>query len=408
MSTETIIPVGKLRKLLDYLKEKEYVEGTQDNYRRKIAALEKYMVNNGIDAYSPEVGMRFKRYCFSTSHIEKDDCGFVATVTRKLDNYCYSQSFEPSLKHSKIPLPENYERLLESYLDSCCKRGIKPPTITKKSSFCRSFFEDLIRINCKEIQCLNFSHIFKACLKIDNKDRYGVIRDLLNYLNQASYIDADYSTLIPRYKREFKIPITYSEAEIRKFEEAIDRSTSTGKRNYALLLLATRLGMRSGDIAKLSLCEVDFGGNRINIVQEKTGEPLELPLLPEIKGALEDYILHARPDSTGDSVFLRSNAPHQQITTSVIRFATAKYFGKAGINVSGKKHGPHTFRSSLASSMVNDDVPYEAVRSILGHSGSQAVKHYAKLDIERLREYSIEIPEPTGKFKAFLEGVTVR
>ena len=58
--------------------------------------------------------------------------------------------------------------------------------------------------------------------------------------------------------------------------------------------------------------------------------------------------------------------------------------------------------------MVNDDVPYEAVRSILGHSGSQAVKHYAKLDIERLREYSIEIPEPTGKFKAFLEGVTVR
>ena len=98
------------------------------------------------------------------------------------------------------------------------------------------------------------------------------------------------------------------------------------------------------------------------------------------------------------------NAPYKGITTSVLRFATSKYFGLAGVDVSGKKHGPHTFRSSLASSMVNDDVPYEAVRAILGHSDPDAIKHYAKLDIEKLRECAIEVPKPSGSFKTFLDG----
>lgn len=87
---------------------------------------------------------------------------------------------------------------------------------------------------------------------------------------------------------------------------------------------------------------------------------------------------------------------------SFLRFATTRYFKKADIDISGKKHGPHTFRSSMASSMVNNDIPYDVIRSILGHAHPDAVKHYAKLDIERLRECAIEVPEPSGIFKDFL------
>ncbi|WP_298202537.1 hypothetical protein [Desulfosporosinus sp.] len=57
------------------------------------------------------------------------------------------------------------------------------------------------------------------------------------------------------------------------------------------------------------------------------------------------------------------NAPYQRITTSALRFATTRYFKEARIDISGKKHGPHTFRSSLASSMVNDDIPYEIMNA---------------------------------------------
>ena len=74
------------------------------------------------------------------------------------------------------------------------------------------------------------------------------------------------------------------------------------------------------------------------------------------------------------------------------------------IDTKGKHHGPHALRASLASSMVNENVPYEAIRGILGHKDPDAVKHYAKLDIEQLRKCAIPVPSPTGAFQAFLEG----
>ncbi|WP_310176057.1 tyrosine-type recombinase/integrase [Neobacillus niacini] len=227
----------------------------------------------------------------------------------------------------------------------------------------------------------------------------------LKYLYKESIVGYDYSTIVPHYTRPFIIPTTYSEDEILKVENAIDRSSKIGISDYAMLLLATRLGMRSGDIAGLAFDEIDFEGNSIHLVQEKTLQMLELPLLPEIKDAIMNYIENARPTVNDEyRIFLRQNAPYQGITTSAIRFATTKYFRKAGIDISDKKHGLHTFRSSLASSMVNDQVPYDVVRKVLGHTDPNAIKHYAKVDIERLREYAIAVPAPSGVFEAFLKG----
>ncbi|MDR7001040.1 site-specific recombinase XerD [Neobacillus niacini] len=240
---------------------------------------------------------------------------------------------------------------------------------------------------------------------IDNKDAWAAIRMFLKYLYKESIVGYDYSTIVPHYTRPFIIPTTYSEDEILKVENAIDRSSKIGISDYAMLLLATRLGMRSGDIAGLAFDEIDFEGNSIHLVQEKTLQMLELPLLPEIKDAIMNYIENARPTVNDEyRIFLRQNAPYQGITTSAIRFATTKYFRKAGIDISDKKHGLHTFRSSLASSMVNDQVPYDVVRKVLGHTDPNAIKHYAKVDIERLREYAIAVPAPSGVFEAFLKG----
>jgi integrase len=162
--------------------------------------------------------------------------------------------------------------------------------------------------------------------------------------------------------------------------------------------------MRSSDIVNLTLDDLDFDNEKLCFFQQKTGTALELPMLPEIKEALESYIHNGRPQSSEKRIFIRQHAPYQSITTSVLRFETSRYFRAAGIDITGKKHGPHTFRSSLVSSMVNDSIPYEAVRKILGHSDPSAIKHYAKLDIEILRHCAIEVPEPSDKFKEFLDG----
>ncbi len=214
----------------------------------------------------------------------------------------------------------------------------------------------------------------------------------------------DLSGIIPKYRRPIPLPTTYTDDEIRRLEGVINKTTRTGKRDYAIILLASRLGMRSGDIAGITFDAVDFNCGSINFLQKKTGIPLSLPLLPEVRAAILDYKQYARPNVENNYLFIKANAPFEKISTSVISYALRNYFKAAGIDISNKKHGPHTLRSSMASSMVNSGVPYDVVRKALGHTDPQAIKHYAKVDIENLRFHAVDVPVPTGAFEMILQG----
>ncbi len=169
-----------------------------------------------------------------------------------------------------------------------------------------------------------------------------------------------------------------------------------------MILLASRMGMRSGDIVKLKIGDVK-DRSELNIIQEKTGNILHLPLIKEVRSAIEDY-LSVRPSSPIEQIFINVCAPYHAVTTSTRRKALKKYMGLAGIDPGNRKCGPHALRASLASSMVNDDISYETVRKVLGHSSNNAVKHYARIDVEKLRRYSLTPPAPAGRFHAFLYG----
>lgn len=169
-----------------------------------------------------------------------------------------------------------------------------------------------------------------------------------------------------------------------------------------MLLLASRMGMRSGDIAGLRIADVQ-NRTELDIIQEKTGNTLHLPLIREVKSAIDDY-LSVRPPSQSDLVFINVYAPYNPVTASTIRTALRKYISLSGIDPGKRKSGPHALRASLASSMVNDDINYETVRKVLGHSSNNAMKHYARIDLERLRRYSLTPPIPSGRFYTFLYG----
>ena len=391
--------------MLEELQIKRYGKETLNNYRRILKNLALHMQLNGISTYSPEIGKAFVENYISTHEISISFQMTISTVIGRLNDYCDGREYSLQRKKSSAKLPENFAVLLEDYLLFCKQDGNREGTIKGKRKFCGDFLIFLMALGCKDIKDINSTQICKACLMFHNKDAWGIIRLFLKFLYKENVIEYDYSTIVPHYTRPFIVPTTYSEDEILRFENAIDQSSKIGIRDYAMLLLATRLGMRSGDIAGLTLDEIDFDRNSIKIVQEKTLQPLELPLLPEIKDAIMNYIENSRPkDNEEIRIFLRQNAPYKGITTSAIRFATTRYFRKAGIDISDKKHGLHTFRSSLASSMVNNQVPYDVVRKVLGHTDPSAIKHYAKVDIERLREYAIAVPAPSGVFEAFLNG----
>lgn len=217
----------------------------------------------------------------------------------------------------------------------------------------------------------------------------------------------DLSGIVPHYRRRKPLPTTYTPEEIARVEEAVDTSTDTGKRNLAIIQLATRMGLRSGDIAKLKLTEINFGNGTINITQEKTGLPISLQMPSGVSATLATHVKNDIRTTVDGYVFHCMVAPYGRVSTSIIRHAINDSFSAAKIDTAGKKHGPHAFRSSLASSMVNDGTPYEVVRRILGHSDPDVIKHYAKVDIENLRMCSIDPPVPTGRFGKYLSGKEV-
>ena len=391
-------------KLLEELSRKCYRSATMDNYRRVLSRIGNYMDREGLCSYTGEVGEAFIADRLSGSYISKSHTRFIQTVVRRLNDVNAGIEYQLVERKPTPLVPERYSEPLESYLRHCTNLGNKESTISCKRRICSKFLCSLTDLGCLNVHEISTDYICRAIIRHSNRDDNAVIRAFLQYLHEASTLKLDYSGIIPKYSRSKILPTTYSADEVQRLEATVDRSSKVGKRDYAVFLLATRLGLRSGDIVGLTYDKVDFAGNTISLAQEKTNQPLSLPLLPGIREAIEEYIQHARPNSDSKYVFLSSKAPFGRMTSSIIRNALSKWFLAAGINTSGKKHGPHSLRSSLASAMVNDGIPYEVVRRLLGHSDPDAIKHYAKIDIENLRLYAIDVPPPTGKFKDLLEG----
>lgn len=171
-----------------------------------------------------------------------------------------------------------------------------------------------------------------------------------------------------------------------------------------MLLLATRLGIRTGDIVTMTFDELDFRAETIRIIQNKTGVLLELPMLPCVCNALKDYIQNYRGNSTSEYVFLSLHPPFSHLTPVAFGRYVRLALQAAEIKPGTRRTGPHAMRSSLASSMVNDGISYEAVRRTLGHTSANAIKSYAKLDVEQLKLYTLEPPEASGHFAEYLSG----
>lgn len=184
--------------------------------------------------------------------------------------------------------------------------------------------------------------------------------------------------------------------------DAAGYATPQGLRN-AILLLLSRYGIRSRDISALTFENIDFSNNRLHFIQQKTGDLWEMELFPEVKDALQDYILTARPPLPDcPNVFLTSTIPYKPLDSFAINTAIWMLVAKSDVDITDKRHGSRAFRSSIASNMVNDRVSTEVVRKVLGHGTKHAIRHYARLDIENMRLCPLATPEPTGIFAEML------
>ncbi|MHB1420966.1 MAG: site-specific integrase [Bacillota bacterium] len=221
------------------------------------------------------------------------------------------------------------------------------------------------------------------------------LRGFLKYLHDGGILDVDWSYLVPKdsYKKEARLPTTYEKDEIESILKAIDRGNPKGKRDYAIILLAARLGLRASDICKMKFENLLWEQNLIVLTQQKTAKRVELPLLPEIGNSIIDYLKYARPHSESPYIFLHVNPCYERLQEPTIHSIVSQYMRQAGIhNISQKKHGPHALRHSLAGFLLEKKTPLPVISEVLGHTNTESTKTYLRIDMESLRQCALKVP----------------
>jgi integrase len=389
--------------LLKKLAARGYSAVTVTGYRYLCNSIIAQLKSLGYEAYTQGGGECVLENYLET-HGKNQYYENLRTVVKRLDDELDDIWNDiHSSKGRTFDLTEDFSIRVNEYCKQCRNKGLADGTVRIKAYSTSWFCSILIDLGCEHITDISAELVSRSCIRITDHNLWGEIRGFLRYLSDEGITAADYSTIVPHFSRPYVIPAVYSIDEIKKIEAVIDRTTLLGKRDYAMILLASRLGMRSGDIVLLRCKDVDFNTDEVNIIQQKTGKNLHLPLIPEVKTALQEY-LDARAVFEEEHIFLNVYAPYHPVTTSTMRSAIRKYMTLAAIDIGARKHGPHSLRSSLASAMVNDSISYETVRKVLGHSSNNAIKHYARIDIEKLRLYSIPPAEPSGAFLRYLNG----
>jgi site-specific recombinase XerD len=231
----------------------------------------------------------------------------------------------------------------------------------------------------------------------------GSIKWFLRFMKERNIIEKDFDYMLKnrsskmRSERE-RIPSFYSEEEVKKIELFVNRTDAVGKRDYAMVLLASRLGLRVSDIACLSFNNLDWEANQIKLTQYKTGNPITLPLLPVVGNAIIDYLRFGRKNSSSDKVFIGCSAPYIPVTNGAVHSAIAKAFKVSGVEINNRHHGGHALRFSLAQRMLERNTPMPVISESLGHRNRDVTREYVRIDLPLLRKCSLDVPAVDDRF----------
>ena len=389
---------------INFLVEKGYNHSSTQSYRKTINLLIRFANANGYDTYTQEIGEKFLESEVRLMYLKQDSYQRQRLTIRRFNEYLDGEKYLYRCQQMNYECPEAFKEVLGQYVKSLEIENLKQCTIEAHRVFAIKLFIDFANNGTESWGTVDAKALTSAFDRAVSKSHFVKhIRKLFDFLVKKGIIKHNYAEVIPKMSSCKSIPSVYNHDEIKAILESVDRSNKVGKRNYAVLLLAARLGMRACDISFLCFENIDFDKAIIEFTQQKTGVINQLPLLPEIGEALQDYINNARGDSIEPYIFLSvRKSIKSQMSSGAIRNVAVKYFHQSGIEINNRSYGVHAFRRSLASDLVAENVPYEAVRTILGHEDHDAITHYVKFDTESLRSCALDVPMASGKFAEYL------
>lgn len=270
-------------------------------------------------------------------------------------------SFSQNLAASTIQLHETNSRQFFKYLESQSIFEFKLITRELINSFLADAFTHHQRSMDKVIQALKF---------------------LFSYLHNKNLINfiPDFTMMKPVYRRKPVLP-RFSYEDVNEILSAIDKTSSVGKRDYALITAAIYTGLRLHDILNLKLTDIDWKKNEVKIIQKKTINSLCLPLCAELGNALADYILYGRPHTKEKHIFLKSVPPYSHLIGNPFNDLLLRCYK---INPALKERSAgktfHSFRRSFGSWLSIEQTPLPLISEILGHTNLESAKFYLSYD----------------------------
>jgi integrase len=224
------------------------------------------------------------------------------------------------------------------------------------------------------------------------------VRSLLRFAAADGLTGTGVLEAVPAVKstRQARVPSVWDPADVSRVLAAIDRGNPSGKRDYAIVLLICRLGLRGVDVKRLQFADLDWPGNRVSVAQAKTGQRVWLPLLKDVGWAIIDYIRSGRPASDCPHVFLRHTAPIGPFSDQDhLHQILVKHARVAHVSLSEKRrHGMHSLRHTLATRLLEDGTPVERIADILGHQSVHSTGVYLKTSLGLLARCALDPDRP--------------
>jgi integrase len=226
------------------------------------------------------------------------------------------------------------------------------------------------------------------------------VRSFLRFATGDGLVEAAVLGAVPAAKstRQARVPSVWDPADVTKILAAVDRGNPCGKRDYAIILLIARLGLRGIEVKRLRFTDLDWPGNRLSVVQAKTGHRVQLPLLKDVGWAIIDYIRHGRPRSECPQVFLRHTAPigpfseQDHLHQVLVKHARAAHVGLG----EKRRHGMHSLRHTLATRLLEDGTPVEQIADILGHQQVASTGAYLRSSLRLLATCALDPDAPAS------------
>ena len=285
--------------------------------------------------------------------------------------------------------------------DLCVRQNLAASTINNYTHFAGQFLRhcfgnqavDLSRLQFNDV--IAFVHHEAGRLVSRNSKRLAIaaLRSFLRYVHLHADGMPNLAAQVPKVANwaMLSIPRAIQPESVEKLLLSIDRTSVKGRRDYAILLLAARLGLRTIGIASVTLDDIDWPAAALTVTL-KGGRRNVHPLTTEIGEAIADYLQNGRPRSDDRRVFLRIKAPIQGLSIAGIRVVVRTRIRAAGIDSPTK--GTHQFRHGLATELLRHGASIQEIGDVLGHRAPDSTMIYAKTDIAAL--HTIAPPWPGG------------